>query len=68
LKRPFTRLRGTLGAPLPERIREGPTFINTGRGAQVVEADLVHVLHARLDLTARLDVTAPELPLQELAL
>ncbi len=38
------------------------TFINTGRGAQVVEADLVRVLEERLDVTAILDVTFPEPP------
>ncbi len=35
-------------------------FINTGRGAQVVEDDLVKVLTERPDLTAVLDVTDPE--------
>ena len=38
------------------------TFINTGRGAQVVERDLIAVLKARADLTAILDVTDPEPP------
>ena len=38
------------------------TFINTGRGAQVVEADLVRVLEERPDVTAILDVTFPEPP------
>ena len=38
------------------------TFINTGRGAQVVEADLVRVLEERPDVTAILDVTYPEPP------
>lgn len=38
------------------------TFINTGRGAQVVEDDLVKVLTVRPDLTALLDVTFPEPP------
>lgn len=38
------------------------TFLNTGRGAQVVEADLVEVLRSRPDLTAVLDVTYPEPP------
>lgn len=37
------------------------TFINTGRGAQVVENDLIQVLKERPDLTAILDVTE-ELP------
>ncbi len=36
------------------------TFLNTGRGAQVVEDDLVRVLTERPDLTAVLDVTDPE--------
>ena len=36
------------------------TFLNTGRGAQVVEADLVRALEEREDLTAVLDVTDPE--------
>ena len=36
------------------------TFINTGRGAQVVEEDLVRALTEREDLTAVLDVTWPE--------
>jgi len=38
------------------------TFINTGRGAQVVEDDLVRVLSDRPDVTAILDVTYPEPP------
>lgn len=38
------------------------TFINTGRGAQVVEDDLVRALVERPDLTALLDVTCPEPP------
>ena len=41
------------------------TFLNTGRGAQVVEADLANVLKHRPDLTAVLDVTDPEPPLEE---
>lgn len=36
------------------------TFLNTGRGAQVVEEDLIRVLTERSDLTAILDVTDPE--------
>ena len=54
--------RGTLGAKLFEAMREGATFLNTGRGAQVVEAELARVLEARPDLTALLDVTWPEPP------
>ncbi|MHC4884581.1 MAG: hydroxyacid dehydrogenase [Planctomycetota bacterium] len=43
-------------------MREGATFINTGRGAQVDEEALVKVMKERADLTALLDVTHPEPP------
>lgn len=43
-------------------MREGATFINTGRGAQVDEAGLIATLKARADLTALLDVQHPEPP------
>jgi phosphoglycerate dehydrogenase-like enzyme len=49
-----------LGGDLFELMRDGATFINTGRGAQVVEAELSRVLRERPDLTALLDVTEPE--------
>lgn len=54
--------RGVLGRALFASMRDGATFINSGRGAQVVEADLVDVMRARPDLTALLDVTWPEPP------
>lgn len=38
------------------------TFINTGRGAQVIEDDLIKCLENRSDITAVLDVTMPEPP------
>ncbi len=57
--------RGVLTGELFGAMREGATFINTGRGAQVVEADLIAVLEARPDLTALLDVTWPEPPAPE---
>ncbi len=41
---------------------ENAVFINTGRGATVVETDLADVLRNRPDLTALLDVTDPEPP------
>ena len=41
-------------------MRPYSSFINTGRGAQVVEGDLVRVLTERPDITAVLDVTWPE--------
>ncbi|MBT6626121.1 MAG: hydroxyacid dehydrogenase [Gemmatimonadetes bacterium] len=55
-------LQGVLHGGLLERLRENASFINTGRGAQVVEADLVRIWGSRPDLTALLDVTYPEPP------
>ena len=40
------------------------TFINTGRGAQVVEADLIRALSEEPDRVAVLDVTDPEPPIE----
>ena len=54
--------KGMLGYDLFARMRECAVFINTGRGAQVVEDDLVRILNEREDLTALLDVTEPEPP------
>jgi phosphoglycerate dehydrogenase-like enzyme len=54
--------RGLLDGALFASMRSGATFINTGRGATVVEAELAEVLRARPDLTALLDVTWPEPP------
>lgn len=44
-------------------MREGATFINTGRGAQVNEDGMIKILKSRSDLTALLDVQYPEPPL-----
>lgn len=57
--------RGMLTERLFRLLPYGATFINTGRGAQVVESDLVVVLRERPDLTALLDVTDPEPPLPD---
>jgi len=54
--------KGMLNYSLFSKMRENAVFINTGRGAQVVEDDLVRVLNERPDLTAILDVTFPEPP------
>lgn len=54
--------KGILCAPLFEKMLPYATFLNTGRGAQVVELELVEVLKKRPDLTAVLDVTFPEPP------
>lgn len=55
-------LRGVIDQPLFASMREGATFINTGRGAQVDEDALISVFKKREDLTALLDVTMPEPP------
>lgn len=56
--------QGMLNYALFSRMPAYATFLNTGRGAQVVEDDLVKVLGERPDLTAILDVTFPEPPVQ----
>ncbi len=57
--------KGMLTGELFSRMPEYATFLNTGRGAQVVEEDLVRVLTERPDLTAVLDVTYPEPPVAD---
>jgi phosphoglycerate dehydrogenase-like enzyme len=42
--------KGLLGRALFLSMRDGATFINSGRGAQVVEPELVAVMRARPDL------------------
>jgi phosphoglycerate dehydrogenase-like enzyme len=53
---------GMLDYALFSRMLPNATFINTGRGAQVVEADLIRALREAPDRTAVLDVTFPEPP------
>ncbi|MBQ9776711.1 MAG: hydroxyacid dehydrogenase [Lentisphaeria bacterium] len=53
---------GVLDGKLFASMREGAVFINTGRGRQVNEAEMIEVLKKRPDLTALLDVTSPEPP------
>lgn len=53
---------GVLDGKLFRSMRFGAVFINTGRGRQVNEAELIEVLEERSDLTALLDVTFPEPP------
>jgi phosphoglycerate dehydrogenase-like enzyme len=53
---------GMLKNPLFTSMKPNATFLNTGRGAQVVEDDLIAALEERPDLTAVLDVTLPEPP------
>ena len=54
--------RGLLGYALFSRMPPNATFLNTGRGAQVVEADLARALREEPGRTAVLDVTFPEPP------
>lgn len=44
------------------KLPKNGVFINTGRGAQVVEADLIRAMEEEPDRTALLDVTLPEPP------
>jgi phosphoglycerate dehydrogenase-like enzyme len=53
---------GMLHGGLFEMLPPGATFINTGRGQTVVEAELIQVLRSRPDVFALLDVTYPEPP------
>ncbi|MCW2106591.1 UNVERIFIED_ORG: phosphoglycerate dehydrogenase-like enzyme [Rahnella aquatilis] len=53
---------GVLDGDLFRLMRPGAVFINTGRGLQVNEKELIAVLQQRHDLTALLDVTKPEPP------
>jgi phosphoglycerate dehydrogenase-like enzyme len=43
-------------------LRKNATFINTGRGAQVNEPEMIAALRSRPDVYALLDVTSPEPP------
>ena len=55
--------KGLLRAHHFHAMPKNSVFLNTGRGATVIESDLVNVLEQRPDLTALLDVTDPEPPL-----
>ncbi len=55
-------LKGVLDRKLFFSMRPNATFINTGRGAQVNETDLIEMARTRPDFTALLDVTEPEPP------
>lgn len=57
--------QGMLNGRLFSSMLPNATFLNTGRGAQVVEDELIATLTARPDLTAILDVTYPEPPRPE---
>lgn len=55
-----TATKKMLNYSLFSLMRPHSVFINTGRGAQVVEQDLVRILEERWDIVALLDVTDPE--------
>lgn len=54
------KTRGMLNYELFRLMKANATFINTGRGAQVVEDDLIRALREEPSRTAILDVTWPE--------
>lgn len=51
-----------IGGDLFRSMRRDATFINTGRGQQIREPEMIQALRDRPDLTALLDVTHPEPP------
>lgn len=53
---------GVLNGEMFRSMRPGAVFLNTGRGRQVNEPEMIEVLEQRPDLTALLDVTYPEPP------
>ena len=57
--------KGMLSGELFKLLPKNATFLNTGRGAQVVENDLISVLEKRPDIMAILDVTEPEPPIEK---
>lgn len=57
--------QGILNYALFARMPQNAVFLNTGRGAQVVEADLIRYLRENPNATAVLDVTYPEPPLPD---
>ncbi|WMJ86702.1 hydroxyacid dehydrogenase [Anaerocolumna sp. MB42-C2] len=54
---------GILDYKLFSMMKDNGTFINTGRGAQVVEAGLIQAMKEKPNRTALLDVTFPEPPI-----
>ena len=57
--------RGMIDKKLFDKMGRGAVFINTGRGAQVVEADMIAALKADPTKAAILDVTDPVEPPEE---
>lgn len=59
---------GMFNKQLFDLMKKNATFINSGRGAQVVEADLIEALKEAPDRTAILDITLPFPPQEGSAL
>jgi phosphoglycerate dehydrogenase-like enzyme len=55
---------GMFSYDLFKLMKDNAVFINTGRGAQVVEEDLIKALREKPQRTSILDVTDPEPPLE----
>lgn len=55
---------GLVTGALIESMKPGATLINTSRGAVIDEPAMIEVLERRTDLTAVLDVTHPEPPVE----
>ncbi len=56
---------GCIGGKLFSLLPEGAFFLNTGRGRQINEKEMIEVLKKRPDLTVLLDVQYPEPPEKE---
>ena len=56
---------GCIDGALLESMPQGGFFLNTGRGRQVNEPEMIEVLKRRPDLTALLDVQDPEPPQED---
>ena len=56
---------GMIDKKVLDLMKPNAAFINTGRGAQVVEADLIAALKAEPERIALLDVTYPEPPVKD---
>ena len=56
---------GILNYSLFSQMKKNGVFLNTGRGAQVVEEDLVRAMEEEPERTAVLDVTKPEPPKED---
>lgn len=56
---------GMFNYDLFKLMKDDAVFINTGRGAQVIEDDLIRILTEKPFITAVLDVTFPEPPIED---